>query len=74
MKLELDALKDLNFDISLTGFDDYKFTAEEIANDNFNAEEVLDEAYRRFKFDYSILQEALRLSDEDFSRRNSINF
>ena len=35
---------------------------------------VLDEAYRRFKFDYSILQEALRLSDEDFSRRNSINF
>ena len=42
LKLELDALKDLNFDISLTGFDDYKFTAEEIPDDNFNVEEVLD--------------------------------
>lgn len=34
LKLELDALKEMNFDISLTGFDDFKFT-ELPVEDNF---------------------------------------
>lgn len=40
LKIELDALKEMNFDISLTGFDDFKFT-ELPADDNFAA--TLDE-------------------------------
>lgn len=31
--------------------------------------EVLEEAYKKFKFDRAILDEALRLSDEDYQRR-----
>ena len=42
LRLELDALKNLDFDIALTGFDDYKFTAEEIADDNFDVAAELD--------------------------------
>lgn len=41
LKIELDALKELNFDISLTGFDDFKFTESKIEEDNFDVEAEL---------------------------------
>jgi len=41
LKLELDALKDLDFDISLTGFEEFKFT-EPAAEDNFDVAAELE--------------------------------
>lgn len=41
LKVELDALKEMDFDISLTGFDDFKFTEPQIEEDNFDVEAEL---------------------------------
>lgn len=42
LKLELDELRELNFDLSLTGFDDYEFKNIDIAEDNFDVNAELD--------------------------------
>ena len=42
LKIELDALKELDFDISLTGFDDFEFTADDVADDNFDVAAELE--------------------------------
>lgn len=42
LRAELDALAELDFDISLTGFEDFKFKDDEVTEDNFDANAVLD--------------------------------
>ena len=42
LKLELDELRELNFDVSLTGFDDYEFKNIEVTEDNFDIDAELE--------------------------------
>lgn len=42
LKIELDALKELDFDIGLIGFEDFKFKEELLAEDNFDVEAALE--------------------------------
>ena len=42
LKLELDELRELNFDVNLTGFDDYEFKNIDVAEDNFDVDAELD--------------------------------
>ena len=42
LKIELDALREMNFDVSLTGFDDYEFGDVAIDDDNFDETAELD--------------------------------
>ena len=42
LKLELDELRELNFDLNLTGFDDYEFKNIDVAEDNFDVNAELD--------------------------------
>lgn len=41
LKVELAALREMEFDVSLTGFEDYEFKDVEVAEDNFNVEAEL---------------------------------
>lgn len=42
LKAELDALREMNFDVSLTGFDDYEFKTVEVPEDNFDVASELE--------------------------------
>lgn len=42
LKIELDALREINFDIGLTGFDDYEFKNLDVAEDNFDVDAALE--------------------------------
>lgn len=42
LKIELDALREMNFDIGLTGFDDYEFKNLDVAEDNFDVDAALE--------------------------------
>lgn len=41
LRAELENLREMNFDVSLTGFDDFKFTDEEISEDDFDVDAEL---------------------------------
>ena len=42
LRIELDELRELNFDLNLTGFDDYEFKNIEVAEDNFDIDAELE--------------------------------
>ena len=42
LKIELDALREMDFDIGITGFDDYEFKTPDVAEDNFDIESALE--------------------------------
>lgn len=42
LKIELDALKELDFDLSVTGFDDYEFQSSTVEEDNFDIDAVFE--------------------------------
>lgn len=41
LKIELDALKEMDFDLSVTGFDDYEFQSSTVEEDNFDIDAEL---------------------------------
>lgn len=41
LKIELDALKEMDFDLSVTGFDDYEFQSSTVEEDNFDVDAEL---------------------------------
>ena len=41
LRVELESLRELDFDVSLTGFDDFKFTDDEISEDDFDVDAEL---------------------------------
>ena len=44
LRAELENLRELDFDVSLTGFEDFKFTDDEIAEDDFDVDAELSKA------------------------------